>query len=107
MEKEPPPRVKVWHSCNRVKIFLMLGGGVIFSSDSFAISRPFHDPSPDSNRAAASIFFYLWEFGLGEWALLVVCSLFMLLKAETAQWSLTNIICEGGAPIAPLSYNSE
>ena len=96
MAEALPPGVKSRRSCNRMKIFLMFGGGVTSFSDSSAVDVPSHDPSPDPERVAANTFFFLQELCRGEWSLSAVLSLFQLQEAEAARRSLAIVSCKGG-----------
>ena len=95
MVEAPTPGVKNRRTCNRVKIFLMFDDGVISSLSSSAADGPFHDPSPDPERATANTL-RLRELCPGEWSLYAVRSLFWPQEAEVARRSLTDITCEGG-----------
>ena len=95
MAEAPPIGVKRCLSCSRVKTFFIFGEGVISSSDS-AADVPSHDSSPNSERLAANIFFFVRELCRGEWSLSATFSLFWPQEAEATGRSLAVVTWEGG-----------
>ena len=84
----------------------MLGEGVISSTDSSAVAGPYHDPSPNPERAATIIFFcenFVWASGRFQPSAL--CSCRKRLKPLNVPYLAT--LVRVGAPTSLLSYNPE
>ena len=96
MAEESPPRNESLHFSSRVNTLLMFGEGATFFLNSFAADGSTPDPSPDSDRAALSAFFFFRELWNGERSLPVVRSLFRPQKIVAARGSLTDYTCESG-----------
>jgi hypothetical protein len=94
MAEAPPPGVKSFFSCNRVKALLTFGEGAISSSVSAEESSP--DPSPDPERRAATPFFFLRVLRRGEWSLSATSSRFRPAETEVVLRSLAGVAAEGG-----------
>jgi hypothetical protein len=93
MAEAPPPGVKSFFPCNRVKALFTFGEGASSSSVSAEESSP--DPSPDPERRAASTFFFLRVLRRGEWSLSATSSRFWPVELEVVLRSLAVVAVEG------------